>query len=215
MTTRPYVIRQGDYLTQLAHDQGFDADEVWEHPRNEGVRQSREHRDILAPGDVLHVPRVRPTAHAISGGTTNAYRARVPLTPISIVLMNGRDPIANETCFIEGLGSEPLERRTAEDGRVSFAVPIHVREVRLILQEGRLVFPVLVGHMDPITEASGVRARLQHLGYYLGFQTGEDEEDEEQRLSRAIGAFQREHGIAETGTMDDETRGALRQSHGS
>lgn len=37
----PRVIRQGDYLLQLAHAFGFDADAVWNDPQNEGIRRLR------------------------------------------------------------------------------------------------------------------------------------------------------------------------------
>ena len=38
MTMRPYVIRQGDYMTQLAHRLGFDETEVWNHDKNSALK---------------------------------------------------------------------------------------------------------------------------------------------------------------------------------
>ncbi len=47
---RPYVVRQGDYLVKLAFVHGFDAEEVWNDPKNEEIRGRRADHNILAPG---------------------------------------------------------------------------------------------------------------------------------------------------------------------
>lgn len=52
----PYVVRQGDYLLKLAQRYGFDAEEVWSHPRNEDLRKLRKDHHILAPGDIVYLP---------------------------------------------------------------------------------------------------------------------------------------------------------------
>ena len=41
---RPYVIRQGDYITKLAHQRGFDADAIWNDPKNQSLRERRTER---------------------------------------------------------------------------------------------------------------------------------------------------------------------------
>jgi hypothetical protein len=74
-------------------------------------------------------------------------------------------PLVNEPCRIEGLGGDAVERNTDGAGRVAFEVPVHVREVRVSLHEGRTVIPLLIGHMDPLSEPSGVRAKLANLGH--------------------------------------------------
>lgn len=213
---RPYVIRQGDYLTGLAYGAGFDADEVWEHSRNGELRQCREHRDILAPGDLLYVPPPRRHKLAVSSGMSNRFQATTPRAPITIVLMNGTDPIANERCVIEGAGPEHIELETDAHGRLSFEVPLLVHEVRLTFHDGRTVYPVLIGHMDPINERSGVRSRLEHLGYFLS-NTDDDELDgwDDRWLAHAIRRFQQDHRLDVTGVMDDTTRAALSRIHGS
>ncbi|MFT3767392.1 MAG: hypothetical protein QM820_18220 [Minicystis sp.] len=39
---KAYVVRQGDYLKQLAHALGFDADAVWNDPKNAELSQRRD-----------------------------------------------------------------------------------------------------------------------------------------------------------------------------
>jgi len=69
-----------------------------------------------------------------------------------------------------------------------------------------------LGHIDPITEISGVQGRLANLGMYSGPIDGESS----QELTEAIRAFQRKN-LSEseaTGLMDDKTRDKLKQLHG-
>ena len=52
----PYVIRQGDYLLQVAHTFGFDADTVWNDDKNSDLARLRPDHNILRPGDILYIP---------------------------------------------------------------------------------------------------------------------------------------------------------------
>jgi hypothetical protein len=49
-TLTPYVVRQRDYLTKLAHQLSFDGKEVWEDAKNAELKNTRPNMDILAPG---------------------------------------------------------------------------------------------------------------------------------------------------------------------
>ena len=56
----PHVVRQGEYLSRLAHRLGFDAESVWDHPDNAELKQARAHADQLLAGDLLWLPRQAP-----------------------------------------------------------------------------------------------------------------------------------------------------------
>ena len=87
-------------------------------------------------------------------------------------------------------------------------------------------FKVFVGHMDPVDELSGVKARLIHLGYLIPppqEHLGPDipgaaapaEGDDEALIKAAVCAFQKAKGLAGNGEVDDDTRTALVAAHGS
>ena len=68
--------------------------------------------------------------------------------------------------------------------------------------------------MDPIDEATGVRKRLEHLGYRSP--ASEDSESEAEELDReAIEAFQKDQGMQPTGVLDDATMSGLAKTHGA
>lgn len=212
----PYIIRQGDYLAKLAHRLGFDADAVWNAPENAALQKLRDPAQ-LHPGDILQVPQRARVALPIRKGTTNKYVAKIPKIVVNLVFADGDDAIADEPYLIEGLG-EPVHGSTGPGGEVSITAPVHLREVTLTLLRRNVAFPVRIGDMDPVSEASGVRKRLEHLGCYgmLGFACDEESpSDEATRDRRAIAVFQRLQRLTPTGSLDDETRAALARAHGS
>ena len=214
---QPYVVRQGDYLAQIAHRRGFSAEEVWNHPLNAELRERRGSHDILHPGDILQVPVGREgwSPRPLSSGGEHHFTARVTTIEIKLVLHRAdRTVIANAPFRVDGLGPQPFEGETDGAGLALFEVPVHVREVAVSLAGEGLDYRVRIGRLDPAGEPSGVAKRLAHLGYLAPI--GHDETPcPEALVSDAVSAFQEAQGLAVTGTVDDATRDALVAAHGS
>jgi hypothetical protein len=215
---RSYVVRQGDYLKKIAHKLGCDEAEVWSHAKNADLRRTRRDPNLLHPGDLLWVPERVLNWLPIVAGTTNKYFAEIPKTIVSLGFKNENGPLANETYVVEGIGA-PKEGTTDEHGTVVFKVPVHLREFRVSFPGQNMIHPVLVGDMDPADEVSGLRKRLQHLGYYKSspskFSRPMSEEEIEACDQRAILKFQKAHGLNATGSLDDEEKSLLVKEHGS
>jgi len=209
MSMLPYVIRQGDYLSKLAHRFGFDATAVWNHSSNEALRRARANPEVLAPGDVLFVPRAEPRGLAVSKGTTNRFSARVPTTNVSLTLRDSAgNPVANKAYRVTG-ALTPITGSSDGQGNVSFRVPILLSEVHLALADGGSV-RVHIGHMDPVGTASGAWKRLLHLGY-----RAPPSIEPEDAVRLMITRFQRDQGLTVNGDSDDATVSALVRVHGS
>ncbi len=210
MGMRPIVVRQGDYLTQLAFRHGFNAEEVWNAGENSELRQHRANPEMLAPGDVLHIPDTPEDGPSLQIGSTNKYVAHVPKVRVVVELGDEDRVLPNEPYRVEGLGA-PIAGRSNAEGHVELNVPVTTREVLIVLPEHDAIIPVFVGDLDPINALSGVRQRLRHLGYYeLGSEAVEPEAD-----TSAIRRFQRDRQLPVTGELDDRTRDALRDAHRS
>jgi hypothetical protein len=143
-------------------------------------------------------------------GTKNRYKADVPKVPVSLAFNVGGKPIAGEPYEVEGLGASQTGESDAS-GKVTLLVPAHVREVRVRFTKKGMVFPIMIGDMDPIDEPSGVRKRLEHLGYMQGLEMF----DAEQRLKYALASFQRAAGLHVSEEADEATKDALVAVHGS
>jgi hypothetical protein len=208
---RPYVIAQGDYLSQLAARFGFDATTVWGHPANRELAALRRNPDMLLPGDVLQIPEPRAGASlSVQAQTTNRFRARVPRVTVAVVFRDHGRPIANARYEIRGVTFPP--GTSNGDGKVEVRVPVTIREFEVYFPEQRRSFLVCVGHMDPLDEQSGLRQRLQHLGHMPLWLSAADGSD---AFTRAIRKYQRAAGLPETGIADEATRAQMKVDHGS
>lgn len=219
---RPYVVRQGDYLVKLAFVHGFDAEEVWNDAKNDEIRERRGDHNILAPGDIVYLPVKAKEALPIVKGTTNKYTAKVPKVPLRLFFRTGFTRLANSRYMIEGDAS-PNEGFTDAEGLLELSVSVDATELCVVFPDLDQHFELFVGHMDPVSEPSGVRARLTHLGYllrpsaeYVGI-TEQDtiEVDDDVWLTSALRAFQKNQSLLVTGVADEETCLALIKAHGS
>lgn len=213
-TPAPYVVRQGDYLQKLAFAHGFDENEAWNDPKNAALKDKRQDPNLLLPGDIIHFPRSTREGKPIAKGTTNTYKAKVPTTKVHFTFEDAKGPLAGEAYVIEGLGA-PVEGTADGTGKVEIEAPVHVREVRVTFAKRGLIFPVSIGDLDPIEELSGLRQRLQQLGYLQPAPDALSEEAAAHRDQEAIAAFQRDKGLPATGTIDEPTRSAIDAAHGT
>ena len=212
----PYIVRQGDYLAKLAFVKGFDADEVWNDPKNEDLKKLRPDPNILAPGDVLYIPEKAKEPLPIEKGTENNYAATVPMITVRLQLQRAGQPLAQLAYSIEGLGRDVTDTTDGE-GRLHFDVPVTLREVTVVLTESGTRYEVGVGDLNPHDELSGIRTRLAHLGYMEHVdRSGDYDEDALRYIGElALSAFQTDQGLDPTGKPDDATTAALVKAHGS
>jgi hypothetical protein len=113
----PYVIRQGDFLLQLAYKFGFDADAVWSDPANDDLRKLQPDPNILWPTDVLHIPAPPddPLAHSLATGQTNTFVSNPPAVPITIRF---QDPPLAAPGVSAVHGDRTARPHRTDDGRV-------------------------------------------------------------------------------------------------
>lgn len=208
---RPHVVKQGDYLTKLAFVHGFDAFEAWSHEKNREIKAARQSMDMLAPGDIVHLPLTPKEGLPFTAGTVNKYRGKVPTVEVSLVFANvDGEPMSDEPLVVQGGRTANGSDRTDATGKVTLVVPVTTREVTIAFTRRNESHIVRIGDLDPATEDSGVRQRLAHLGLLSEEVTA----DPDARLAEAIRLFQVQKRLPETGTLDAETRRALTEEHG-
>lgn len=208
---REYIVRQGDFLAKLADRLGFDAKEVWDDERNRALRELREDPNVLCPGDVLWIPEEGEERLPLSLGASNAFVAEVEEITLTLTLAVGKEPFRKERYEIQG-PAEPAKERTDQNGKLTLTVPADVDELRIFLPDRNAIIPVRIGHLDPPQTISGARGRLVNLGYY-GYAYTDEHRDDPDAFQIALSAFQRDHGIRPSGTLDPTTAKALKAAH--
>jgi Putative peptidoglycan binding domain len=87
-------------------------------------------------------------------------------------------------------------------------IPPDARRGTLTFGEGEdETYEVTLGGMDPVSEPSGARKRLQNLGFISAESEGES-------LEAVLKSYQLDRGLEVTGCLDEETQKALLDEHG-
>lgn len=209
---QPYVIRQGDYLTRLAWERGFDAEEVWQHDLNRDLAAARSNREVLQPGDVLYIPATASSRQRLRANASHQFRANVPTVQLTLVFEDHGSAIANANAEIR-IGTRTTQQTSDGNGQLVVRVPTHLHEIDVHFPEKKRKFRVRVGHVDPVSSGSGQWSRLHQLGYLP--QQWHDPHSRERALEAAIRAFQHDMELEVTGTFDNDTRDALEREHRS
>jgi hypothetical protein len=160
---KPYVIRQGDYLSKLADQFGFDADAVWNDPENADLKKLRPNPNILFPSDILHIPGAAPTVtHDLTTGATNTFTRNPPTVVITVKFADAS--LASQPYTVQEL--EDLTGLTTDaSGTLSFTAPVTLEIATVVFTASGTTCPINVGHLDPIDTLSGIFHRLRHLGF--------------------------------------------------
>jgi hypothetical protein len=163
---------------------------------------------VLREGDVVKVPR-EPRQETIKSGKTHQFRLVGQATILAVQLLDAlREPLKNQQYMLR-IEGENRYGETDEEGCISEAIPANVKQAQLFVGESKTAFEFDLGAVDPISELSGVQARLNNLGYDSGPEDG----IMGPRTAAALTAFQLSAELEPTGEVDDKTRDALLKAH--
>jgi len=130
------------------------------------------------------------------------------MVQLEVVLQFDGQPLANKRYSLR-IGSQQRKGTTDGDGRLKEPIEPSDEKGVLSLEDPIVEWDLRIGHLDPVTEVSGVQARLNNLGH----QCGEPDGVVGARTRAALRQFQSRHGLKPTGAIDAATSKALRRAH--
>jgi len=204
--TGDYVVRDGDCIASIAKATGHFWETIWNEPANEELREARRDPNVLYPGDRVTIPRREQKQE--SGATEMRHRFVRRGQPCRLLLHltdNGR-AIANEPFTID-VEDQELSGTTDADGRLEVFVPAQATSAVLHIRERD--YQLNIGYLNPLEAVSGIRARLNNLGYSAG--NGGEEMDD--LLAAALRQFQADYDLEVTGEPDQATRDCREEEH--
>lgn len=217
---KQYKIEQGDYLSKLAVKFGFsDYKTIWDHPQNAELKNKRKNPSVLFPGDVLFIP--DKEEKQVSANTSKRHKFQVKRSDLKLRLVLEdvfEKPIANAKCdlIIDGVthqlttdGKGKIEQEIPSDAEGGFLI---IKSDETALNETAL--PIRIGHLDPVEEESGQKARLNNLGYFAGPFEDQDDNENKQTFLSAVEEFQCDHGLTVDGKCGPKTQAKLKEVHG-
>jgi hypothetical protein len=206
------IVEQGDCLSSIAFRHKLNWPKIWNHQKNQSLKRLSKNPNILMPGDVVWIPKLEQKTHSCQTEKRHTFvRKGVPeKLNVRFLDMEGK-PFANEpyVLTIDGISSRG---KLDQDGwlRANISPGASSGSIEIGQNQDLLCCNLNLGHMDPISERSGVQRRLMNLGYYDGLLDGADSE----QLQRAIASFREAEKLTES---DDEEAflNRLRDCHGS
>jgi hypothetical protein len=213
------TIKQGDTMIRIAHAHGFGTWEViWNDPANEPLRQRRSEPQVLYEGDTVVIPDKATKVVSCSSNAMHRFQLKSPRCFLRICLKDQWGKPYKDEAYEFSAGGRVWKGRTEPDGIVSVTVPPSTTEGTLKFrpdpdnEDAFVTCTVMIGHLDPVSEITGVQGRLNNLGFSCGGENGTIGEKTKQAL-RFFQLYSSHHDPK--GELDEPTRQALLERHGN
>lgn len=207
-----HTVSPGDSTTKLAFERGLFPDSVWNHADNSDLRSKRKDINVLMPGDEIFLPDKVAKEESCATEQRHTFKRKGVPEKLNVQFLDlyGK-PLANKPYKLD-LDGKRTTGNLDGDGRLDIYIPPNAEEARIeVGPNGSLASMTLnLGHLDPVSEPSGVQARLKNLGYYSGPIDGQPSES----LDAAVLAFRSSNGLEAKGEIDDALRDKLKEIHG-
>lgn len=236
-----YRVKVGDSVPSIAYELGHCWATIWNHPQNKALRELRRTPNILLEGDKLFIPERTFASYERPTGKWHEFKRRgVPsklrltlveplrthVFPLAELLGDARPPAPEKAqdppkpwagvAYALTIDGVEIQGKTGDDGVVETSIRPNVRTALLVVAKGtpdERTIHLDVGHLRPADTERGALERLENLGYLK--KTGPATAATPQQISAAIALFQGASGLPPTGELDDATRYALEDLHGS
>lgn len=202
------VIGNGDSIVSVAKDAGFFWEDLWNHGSNSDLKSKRKDPNVLYKGDVVHVPELEKKILDKACDQRHEFKRKGDPVKYRVRLLRYGKARKNEAYTLD-LGGELLQGTTDADGKIEQWLPGGCKGGRLILNDGKEIYPVSIHRLDPVDEISGVQQRLKNLGYPVPMVSGTIDK----ATKAALNSFQKWWQLKETGEPDDATKAKLLELH--
>ncbi|KJS31369.1 MAG: hypothetical protein VR64_11135 [Desulfatitalea sp. BRH_c12] len=215
---KKHTVAQGDTLTKISRRYNVPVQKIWEHPGNGELREKRRHPDVLYPGDTVTIPDPQRKTVTRPSDQRHVFHLKRPAANLHLRIMLNGEPCSGAVCCLDAAGPQ-----TADDqGLVTFPIEADLERSKLTIQvppglpsdrsdgadDNRThAVDVMIGHLDPEDEITGIQARLCGVGFHADPIAG----DLNQRTHNAVARFQKAFEILETptGEIDGKTKAEL------
>ena len=181
---------------------------------NEKLRAARGSPDLLMIGDVVLIPKPeeRRRGTRVRTGRRVVFQVRRPDVFRLRVAGHGTYIAAfGPIDYVLRVGTAAAEGKLTKDPQtLEVPLPPGATTALLTIAGGRQM-EFAIGGLGPVKEAEGAHARLVNLGYASPPTLGAPAADSR---PSALASFQRDHGLAVTGELDEATQSAIASAYG-
>ncbi len=207
------------------HENGFFWKTLWNLSKNAALKATRKNPNVLMTGDLVHIPDL--TVRQEPGATEMRHKFVLKGVPekLNIQLLDYKHNPRPNLDYVLVIEGRSRRGQTDADGKITESIPPNAKTGKLTYaaptamdgtgkplpgKPKTLVMILQLGSLNPISEVSGLKARLANLGLY----NGPIDENLDAAATQAISSFQARQGMSVTGVADDATRQKLQAIHG-
>jgi hypothetical protein len=219
-----YTVQQGDCISSIAFDNGFFWETLWNLSDNADLKALRKNPNVLLAGDVVTIPDITLKQQPCADAARYTFVRKGVPEKLNIQLLDYDKNPRPALDYIIVIDGDARRGKTDATGRIVESIPPSAQKCKLTFaapqsldQNGKpvgkpqdQVMILNLGNLNPISEVSGIKARLVNLG----FLKGSADEKLTDAAKHAISAFQKEQGLPVTGSPDDATKAQLLKVHG-
>jgi hypothetical protein len=202
-----YEVQDGDCMESIALAHGHFWEKLWNLADNSEVKRARKDPNVLLAGDRLTIPEI--VVKEESGATDAKHRFRRKGVPsvFKAQCLYLDEPLANMPYTLDVDGKQ-FEGNTDGDGKVERPIPPDAKAARLVVgkKPDQFEYNFNLGSMNPVDTVSGMKQRLNNLGFAAG---GEDDQVTDE-FTAALLKFQKQYKLEETGEPDQPTKDKLK-----
>jgi len=209
MAYTTFIVKQGDCISSIAYEHGLFPDTIWNDSKNSQLKQDRKDPNVLMPGDKLYIRDKDQKEESCASEKKHRFRRKGVPEKLVIRFEVQGEPRTNED-YVLDIDGQLSEGTTSSDGMVEIAIPPNARTGKISFRASGEDYYLQLGQLDPVTEISGVQARLRNLGFYEGEIDGKMNED----LGEAIQHFQETQQLEPNGSRDATLEKKLQEAHG-
>ncbi len=211
-----HVVRQGECLSSIAYHYKLPNWRViYDHPRNAAFKAKRPNPNLIYPGDEVYIPVAEHREEQCATDRRHVFVLKRPATYINICIQNlAREPIRDAPYQLT-LDVVEFRGRTDDNGWIRDKIPAWAEGGNLRVwpnpqdTETVIEWKVKLGHLDPLDTTSGVKGRLNNLGYH----SGEVNDVQDEFYDAAVRQFQKDNGLVVDGIVGPKTRDKLSKAH--
>jgi Putative peptidoglycan binding domain/LysM domain len=204
-----HIVQQGECISSIARHYGFHWRRLWDDPANHALKLKRKNPNVLFPDDVLMIPEKGIKEFDRSTDQRHPFRVRGGPVKLRVRLLAAGKAIANEQ-YMLNIEDNSLHGTTDSTGLLEQVIPFEAEEATLLLGKEMTRILLEVGHLDPLSEITGVQARLNNLGFHCGAVDGVLGP----LAKSALINFQEIYSREMTGQPDGPTRDKLKELYG-
>ena len=211
-----YIVEQGDCLSSIAYHYGFrDWHTIYDHPNNAAFKTKRPNPNLIYPGDEIFIPDFVVRDDGCQTDMNHRFQLNSNPTYLNVRIQDLAGNAIKTARYRLTIDKQGFRGKTDNDGWIK-------REIPPAALFGTLkVWPnpkdssefsswdLNLGYLDPLETTSGIKARLNNLGY----DCGKVDSEQNDMYDQAVRQFQEDHGLQVDGIVGPITRGKLKELH--